>query len=325
MLMISTILSISSNSWMGMWIGLEINLMSIIPLMINMKNSYSSESSIKYFITQAISSAIILLSIILTMKSNNLSFQMNNIYSIMFNSAMFMKLGAAPFHFWFPEIIGGLSWMNCLILLTWQKITPMILSSYNNINIIFISFIIMFSIIIGSMMGLNQTNMRKILTYSSINHIGWMLASFLTFETIWTYYFTTYSILSIIIISIMNSFNILNIKQFSVFMSKNFLIYMIFLMNFLSLGGLPPFLGFMPKWLTINMMILNSFYILTFFMIICTLISLYYYIRLTLSSLTLLSNELNFYLSYNNHYFLYLINFINFSSLILCTLMFNFI
>nr|ALO70984.1 NADH deshydrogenase subunit 2 [Pselaphinae sp. 3 EF-2015] len=320
-LLMSTMISISSNSWFGMWLGLEINLLSIIPLMNNIKNSYSSESSIKYFMVQVISSSFILLTMIFIMK-----FNYNNSINLIMNSSFLMKMGAAPFHFWFPEIMEGLNWMNCLIMLTWQKITPMIILNYILINLNFIMIIIMISIMIGSIMGINQNNLRKILTYSSINHIGWMISSIMFLEMLWIYYFLIYSIIIINIILILSKYFIFHLKQMFMFFNKNFKLNFIFIMNFFSLGGIPPFVGFFPKWLTIQMLILNNHSLLSYFMITFTLITLFYYMRLMFSTLNLNQNQIFFNKVKMTSMLLFsLINFFNLSSFLFCTILFNFI
>nr|ALO70871.1 NADH deshydrogenase subunit 2 [Rybaxis sp. 1 EF-2015] len=324
-LIMSTFITISSNSWMGMWIGLEINMLSIIPLMNNIKNSYSSEASMKYFIVQAISSSILMLTMILMIKSMIFSFYMNMTLNLILNSSILTKMGAAPFHFWFPEIMEGLNWINCFIMMTWQKIAPMILLSYSMFNIQFLIMIIMFSMVIGGIMGLNQTNLRKILTYSSINHMSWMISSMLLMESIWFYYLVVYSLILSNLILILNKFNIFHMKQFFFLCSKNSLNLYLYSMNFLSMGGLPPFIGFFPKWLIIQNMINENFIFLAYLMIILTLITLFYYIRMMFSTLTLNINEVNFLKNKNNNNFLInLMNFMNIVSLPFCTLLFNF-
>nr|QNP10058.1 NADH dehydrogenase subunit 2 [Ochthebius peisonis] len=321
-LMIGTLISISSYSWMGMWMGLEINLLSIIPLFSNSKNMLSNEASLKYFITQALASTIMLFSII--MISSNLFESWNNNFNLIFNSSMLTKMGAAPFHFWFPEVMEGLNWNNCLMLLTWQKIAPMILLTYSN-NMMFFFFIIIVSMMISGIMGLNQTSLRKILAFSSINHIGWMISSMIFMETIWIIYFIVYSIISINIILIFKEFKIFYLKQLFNSMNKNSMIKMFFIMNFLSLGGLPPFLGFMPKWLTIQTLIENNLFLMTFMMVILTLITLYFYMRITFSTLMINMNEMN-YFNYqkNNYWFTMIFNFLSLNGLLILTLIFNF-
>nr|YP_010947525.1 NADH dehydrogenase subunit 2 [Hesperus amabilis]WGO76428.1 NADH dehydrogenase subunit 2 [Hesperus amabilis] len=321
-----TLISISSLSWMGMWMGLEINLLSIIPLMNSNKNSYSSEASLKYFITQALASTIILFSMMILLNDIPLVNLANKSIIMMFNSAILTKMGAAPFHFWFPEIMEGLNWNLCLIMLTWQKITPMVILMYNSNLPLFFMIIIIFSMLISGIIGFNQTSMRKILAYSSINHIAWMISTMFIMETTWFYYFIVYVAISINITLIFNLLNVFQIKQMITVMNKNPQVKFFFILNFLSLGGLPPFLGFFPKWLTIQNLIENNFFIMTFIMIILTLLTLVYYIRLMYSTILLSSSEMNFILYPKlNQFWIFSSNFVILVSLLTCTILFNYL
>nr|YP_010166582.1 NADH dehydrogenase subunit 2 [Hydrocolus stagnalis]QRV62673.1 NADH dehydrogenase subunit 2 [Hydrocolus stagnalis] len=330
MLFMGTFITISSYSWLGIWMGLEINLLSFIPL-INMKNNqYSSESSMKYFLIQALASSILLFSIIMTMSQSkmiNEMFFFNKTLMMMMNSAILLKLGAAPFHFWFPEIIEGLNWINSLILMTWQKIAPMMILSYTMKLNNYIYMIIILSTLIGSIGGLNQISLRKILAYSSINHIGWMLTSFIMNEITWIIYFMIYSFISISIIFIFNKFNIFMLNQLFMMMNNMYMIKYFMLMNLLSLGGLPPFLGFLPKWIIIQNLSLNN-PMLILFMIMMTLITLFFYLRISYSSIMINNNELNFLMilkknNYNNMT-MNLLTFTSIFGMILYTMFINF-
>nr|AND96551.1 NADH deshydrogenase subunit 2 [Tiniocellus spinipes] len=323
-LILGTLISISSYTWMGMWLGLEINLLSIIPLMSNSNNSMAAEAAMKYFITQTMASMIFLFSLI--MMSLNFYFMMNNfILTSMLYSSLFIKMGAAPFHFWFPEIMEGLSWSNSFIMLTWQKIAPLVLITYPNFNSFkFMILIVIFCTLISGIMGMNQTNMRKILAYSSINHLSWMLSSMLFFESIWIFYFLVYFITTFNIVIILNLFNIFHINQLFSSLNQYPLIKFFFMLNFLSLGGLPPFIGFLPKWLTIQMLIKMNLFSLSLIVIVMTLITLFFYLRIvtlgtTLTSKSKLINK-NYLKSFNTFY---LINFIILMMLLFITLMFN--
>nr|WKW76329.1 NADH dehydrogenase subunit 2 [Teinopalpus aureus]WLF86366.1 NADH dehydrogenase subunit 2 [Teinopalpus aureus]WLN31357.1 NADH dehydrogenase subunit 2 [Teinopalpus aureus] len=281
-LFFSTLISISSNSWLGCWIGLEINLLSFIPLISNSKNLLSSEAALKYFLTQSIASINFLFTILLMMIILK-NFEINNLMSIMINSSMLMKMGSAPFHFWFPNIIEGLSWFNCFILMSWQKISPMILLSYY-INTNFLLMIMILNVIIGVLGGINQTSLRKLMTFSSINNLGWMLAAMMISENLWMFYLLMYSFLISIMCLLFNLLNTYFINQLFI-INMNFSIKISLLINFLSLGGLPPFLGFFPKWIIINIMIMNKFFIITFIFIMMSLIMLFFYIRIIYSSI----------------------------------------
>nr|YP_010274878.1 NADH dehydrogenase subunit 2 [Satarupa nymphalis]UJV31573.1 NADH dehydrogenase subunit 2 [Satarupa nymphalis]WNO18654.1 NADH dehydrogenase subunit 2 [Satarupa nymphalis khamensis] len=279
-LMLSTFISISSNSWMGCWIGLEINLLSFIPLISNSNNLLSSETAIKYFLIQSIASINFLFTILLKLILIK-NFEINNFFSILINSSLLMKMGSAPFHFWFPNIIEGMSWLNCFILMSWQKITPMILLSYY-LNKNFLMMIMLMNTIIGAIGGINQTSLRKLMSFSSINNLGWMMFSILISESLWLMYFILYSFLISIMCFMFYIMNIYFINQLFIY-NMNFLMKFILFMNFLSMGGLPPFLGFFPKWMIINFMIFNKFYIISFIFIMMSLITLFFYIRIIYS------------------------------------------
>nr|QNE85850.1 NADH dehydrogenase subunit 2 [Platypalpus cursitans] len=293
-LMMGTLITISSNSWLGAWIGLEINLLAFIPLINNYTNIMSTEASLKYFLTQAMASAILLFCIIISMMKFNFSFHMNNsIYlNIMLGSTLLLKSGTAPFHFWFPEVMEGLTWMNCLLLMTWQKIAPLILISYLTMKNFMFLFIIT-SAIIGSIGGLNQTSVKKIMAFSSINHLSWMLTAMMTSTSMWMTYFLFYSFLSSSLILLFYLFQINHINQlFSMFFHKKTIKFMLFT-NFLSLGGLPPFLGFLPKWLVINFLIMKQQMFLMTVMVMCALITLFFYLRMCYTTFMLNFNKPN--------------------------------
>nr|QBF00326.1 NADH dehydrogenase subunit 2 [Stegana wanglei] len=305
-----SLISITSNSWLSAWMGLEINLLSFIPLMSDNNNLMSTEASLKYFLIQALASSVLLFAVIILMMKNILNFEMNHLYSSsIIMSSLLLKSGAAPFHFWFPNIMEGLSWMNCLLLMTWQKIAPLMLISYLNVDLI-LYFSIILSVIIGSLGGLNQTSLRKLLAFSSINHLGWMLISLKINLSIWFIYFFLYSFLSFTLIFLFNSFKIFHFNQmFSLFFNQKPLKF-ILMMNFLSLGGLPPFLGFMPKWLVIQQLSLENQYFLLTILVMTALITLFFYLRICFSAFMLNYTENNWIIDSKlntNNFFVHLI------------------
>nr|YP_011035827.1 NADH dehydrogenase subunit 2 [Penicillidia jenynsii]WRI60683.1 NADH dehydrogenase subunit 2 [Penicillidia jenynsii] len=272
LLIFSSLISISSNSWFSMWIGLEMNLLFFIPLMSDNK-LMSTESSIKYFLIQSLGSLTLMFSFLLML------FYFEEIYKILMMISLLLKMGAAPFHFWFPIVIEGLSWMNSFILMTWQKLSPMILISYI-MNMKLLILVIFFSSIISSFLGMNQISLRKFLAFSSINHLSWMIASLFFSNLFMIMYFFFYSLMTYSIIIYFKMFNISYINQLysTFFFNKYFKLFIMF--NFLSYGGLPPFMGFFPKWLVIqNLCLLNQFFLLSI-MIFSSLIFLFLYIRL---------------------------------------------
>nr|YP_009113924.1 NADH dehydrogenase subunit 2 [Gonepteryx rhamni]AGG39567.1 NADH dehydrogenase subunit 2 [Gonepteryx rhamni] len=309
-LFFSTLISISSNSWLGCWMGLEISFLSLILLISNNMNLLHTEASLKYFLIQSIASINFLFIILMKMFFFK-NFEINNLFSILINSSLLMKMGSTPFHFWFPNIMEGLNWINCFILMSWQKISPMILVSYY-FNNNFIMLIMILNVIIGAISGFNQTSIRKLMAFSSINNLGWLLAAMMISENMWMFYFIFYSFLISIMCFTFYFLNIFYINQM-INLNLNSLLKISLFINFFSLGGLPPFLGFFPKWMIINYLIMNNLYLITIIFLMSSLIMLFFYIRIIYLSILLNFFKLKWFKIYlkNN-----LIKFINFFSLI---------
>nr|YP_009176806.1 NADH dehydrogenase subunit 2 [Delia antiqua]ALJ11005.1 NADH dehydrogenase subunit 2 [Delia antiqua] len=289
-LMMGTLISISANSWLGTWMGLEINLLSFIPLMKDNK-LMSTEASLKYFLTQALASSMFLFAVILFLLNSSKS-NSNYFMEMIIFSSLLLKSGSAPFHFWFPNVMEGLSWLNALILMTWQKIAPLMLMSYVIFKPLIITSIIL-SGLIGALGGLNQTSLRKLMAYSSINHLSWMLTTMYNSNILWMIYFTFYTFLTFSMIFMFNMFKISHINQlFSMFLYSKIMKFFLFF-NLLSLGGLPPFLGFFPKWIVIQSLTMNNQLLLLTFMVLMALITLYFYMRLCYSAFMLNYYESN--------------------------------
>nr|AMX22874.1 NADH dehydrogenase subunit 2 [Coptotermes travians] len=288
------LVSVSSNSWIGAWMGLEVNLMSFIPLMSNIKNMYNTEASLKYFIVQVLASATLLFMVVMKTMTEDL-FTLTNVgtpYTPMIVcTPLLLKSGAAPFHWWFPGVMEGLSWENCGLLMTVQSAAPMMLMSYLiEINPFMLS-IILASTIVGAIGGLNQTSMRKILTYSSINHTGWMLMALIAGDNMWMMYFMIYSALVLTVLSVIKLSSVSFINQTMMTNSETKLMKFMMFTSLLSLGGLPPFLGFLPKWLIIQAMTMNKLMPMAALMVITSLITLYYYLKISYSSFMILTTE----------------------------------
>nr|AQP28787.1 NADH dehydrogenase subunit 2 [Amitermes sp. 3 TB-2017] len=286
------LVSVSSNSWLGAWMGLEINLMSFIPLMSNVKNMYNTEASLKYFIVQVLASATLLFMVVMkTLTEDLFTFEESTYTPMIICTPLLLKSGAAPFHWWFPGVMEGLSWENCALLMTVQKAAPLMLLSYLiDINAFTLS-IIMTSTIVGAIGGLNQTSMRKILTYSSINHTGWMLIALTTSENLWMVYFMIYSTLTLTVVSAIKLSGMSFINQTMMTNKETKLMKFMMFTSLLSLGGLPPFLGFLPKWIIIQAMIANNMAPLATIIVVTSLITLYYYLKISYSSFMILSAE----------------------------------
>nr|UEP16619.1 NADH dehydrogenase subunit 2 [Megalotomus costalis] len=311
MTIMSSLMVLSADNWLGMWMGLEINLMSFIPLISKSKNKSTSQAMMIYFLTQSIGSITLLFSVLMnSMILLNLPF--NKLIMILMYISIMIKIGMAPFHLWLPEMLSNLPWFEALILLTWQKVGPLFVLNNMNPNMWLIYFSAISSAMIGAIGGLNQTSLRKILAYSSINHLGWMTL-FMSMNISWYKYLMIYSLLIFLLCTILsgNNFYFINqINSSSVSMMEKYL----FSIMLLSIGGLPPFIGFLPKWMVIQSMIKTNLYFILILMMFFSLITLFYYLRL-ISSMILLYSSTNKWNKYSkmNNFFIYMIYLINLS------------
>nr|YP_009154102.1 NADH dehydrogenase subunit 2 [Gandalfus puia]AKC99385.1 NADH dehydrogenase subunit 2 [Gandalfus puia] len=316
-LILGTLLSISSSSWFGAWIGLELNLLSFIPLISIKMNPYFSEAALKYFLIQALASTLIIMSSCLILLAPMMSMSL-------ILMALLLKLGAAPFHFWFPQIMEGLSWPQTILLMTIQKLAPMFLISYLLTSPTLSQIVILsasLSAITGALGGFNITKLRKIMAFSSINHMSWMLIAMSISDTMWLMYFFFYTLISS---SIAILFHFIKAFYLSDLLSPNYpkSFYVLTLpLSLLSLGGLPPFTGFIPKWIMIQILILNQMIFPLLILLLSALVTLYFYLRILTPFILLMGPSLSFNMKHPSNtslsFFLPFISFLNFLGLLL--------
>nr|AFT90790.1 NADH dehydrogenase subunit II [Anolis carolinensis] len=289
-----TIITMISYHWLMAWVGLELNTLAIIPIISTMHHPRSTEAATKYFLTQAAASALILFSS-MTNAWNTGSWDITQPLTspshILLTMALAMKLGLAPLHFWLPEVIQGSTMTTAFIITTWQKIAPMslIFLTMNNLSTSVFLLMGLLSSLVGGWGGLNQTQTRKIMAYSSIAHLGWMatISSIMTnilIMNLLIYLIMTTSVFLSLIISKSKT-----IQDTTSTWTLSPTLTIIMLLSLLSLGGLPPLTGFIPKWLIMEELILQNFNLLISMMATSSLLSLYFYLRLTYTTALTLS------------------------------------
>nr|AEG24060.1 NADH dehydrogenase subunit 2 [Canis lupus familiaris] len=287
--MTGTMIVMLSSHWLLIWIGFEMNMLAIIPILMKKYNPRAMEASTKYFLTQATASMLLMMGVTINLLYSGqwvISKISNPIASIMMTTALTMKLGLSPFHFWVPEVTQGITLMSGMILLTWQKIAPMsILYQISpSINTNLLMLMALTSVLVGGWGGLNQTQLRKIMAYSSITHMGWMTAIITYNPTMMVLNLTLYILmtLSTFMLFMLNSST--TTLSLSHMWNKFPLITSMILILMLSLGGLPPLSGFIPKWMIIQELTKNNMIIIPTLMAITALLNLYFYLRLTYST-----------------------------------------
>nr|YP_010363434.1 NADH dehydrogenase subunit 2 [Atkinsoniella aurantiaca]UNZ12535.1 NADH dehydrogenase subunit 2 [Atkinsoniella aurantiaca] len=265
-MIIGVMVCICSNNWMMMWSGLEISLISFLPLMIS-SNSLSSESMMKYFIIQSMSSSILMFGLLLLMMMMNMSMFIMIV-------ALLLKVGMAPFHNWVLSVVEGITYESIFILLTLMKISPLMIMSYINLTM---WIPIMLSLVLGSILGINQNSFRKILAYSSIYNLGF-ICSCINEMSLWLVYMLIYMFMLMCIMLMMTKLNICYLNQIMIneFSLKIKISFWLMMMSF---GGVPPMLGFMSKLMLFEFIIVNNQMFILMIMLVSSLIVMFYYIR----------------------------------------------
>nr|YP_009368115.1 NADH dehydrogenase subunit 2 [Lepilemur otto]ADP68168.1 NADH dehydrogenase subunit 2 [Lepilemur otto] len=288
-----TTLTAVSSHWLLMWIGLEINMLAVIPILMKNYKPRSTEAATKYFLTQATASMLLMFTIVLNATNSgqwNITSTHNQFTSLTITIALTMKMGMTPFHFWVPEVTQGISLMAGMLLLTWQKLAPISIMlqihPWTNMNILLL--IALLSILVGGWGGLNQTQLRKILAYSSIAHMGWMMAILTFCPSLTVLSLSIYLALTIVMFTTLNLSMSTTTLTLSNLWNKAPMITLTTMVTLLSLGGLPPLTGFLPKWMIIQDLSKNNNTIMATIMAIMALLNLYFYMRLIYNtSLTL--------------------------------------
>nr|YP_010924949.1 NADH dehydrogenase subunit 2 [Chanohirata theae]WKB17927.1 NADH dehydrogenase subunit 2 [Chanohirata theae] len=286
-MVIGVAMSICSNNWISMWMGLEISILCFIPFMQTDK-ILSEESSIKYFIIQSMASACLLLGIISMLIGVNMYNE-----TFLMSMSMLIKIGVAPFHNWLLYIVENLKYMVMFTLITILKVPPLTILSYCTMNT---EMPVMLSMLLGAVLCLNQTSTRKIIAYSSIFNIG-LLLMVIKSNSVWINYLIIYSLLIMIMILILSESKINFINQmisnkFNPWIKTNIW------MNMLSMGGMPPLMGFIPKIMVMQMMIKENSWMMLMTLILSSLLVLSFYLRLAFTAMF----NFNYMLKWNMNY-----------------------
>nr|WMN13862.1 NADH dehydrogenase subunit 2 [Pleuronectes quadrituberculatus] len=294
---LGTTLTFASSHWLLAWMGLEINTLAIIPLMAQHHHPRAVEATTKYFLAQATAAATLLFASTTNAWLTgqwDIQQMTHPLPTTMIVIALALKIGLAPMHSWLPEVLQGLDLTTGLILSTWQKLAPFaLLLQIQTTNPTPLIIIGLLSALVGGWGGLNQTQLRKVLAYSSIAHLGWMMlilqfSPLLSLLALLTYFTMTFSAFLIFKVNKATTVNALAISW-----AKTPALTALAPLVLLSLGGLPPLTGFMPKWFILQELTKQDLPALATIAALTALLSLYFYLRLSYAmTLTMFPNNL---------------------------------
>nr|AAL65964.1 NADH dehydrogenase subunit 2 [Mitrephanes olivaceus]AXZ96903.1 NADH dehydrogenase subunit 2 [Mitrephanes olivaceus] len=298
-LLLGTAITISSNHWIMAWTGLEINTLAALPLISKSHHPRAIEASTKYFLIQATASTLLLFSSMINAWFTgqwDITQLTHPLSCMLLTTAISMKLGLVPFHFWFPEVLQGSSLMTSLLLATVMKFPPTILLFLTSpsLNPTLLSMMAVASAALGGWMGLNQTQIRKIMAFSSISHLGWMTIILIYSPKLTLITFYLYSLTTAAIFLALNTTNTLKLSTLMAAWSKTPSLTATLMLTLLSLAGLPPLTGFLPKWLIIEELAKQELTTTATVIALLSLLGLFFYLRLAYcATITLPPNPAN--------------------------------
>ena len=245
---------------------------------------------------------------------------------------LFFKLGIVPFHFWMIWVMESIpfSYLGFFAILPKIAILGLLLKIlyFSFIKIIFyvellniISILSILTIFVGSLGGLIQVKIKKLLAYSSINNMGFMISlivffKYLTLNIIF-FYLIIYVFISLIVFGIfmilnnyINNLLVEKIGDLQNLFFNNPIISLLLQLCFFSFLGLPPLAGFFSKFYILNWLILNKFFFLSFIIILLSVISSFYYIRLIKIMFFFENNKIKFFKFNKSKFIIYFILFI---------------
>ncbi len=317
--LVGILVLISSRNIISMYLGLELQSVCLYILASYRKYDIkSSEAGVKYFIIGALSSGILLygLSIIYAFtnstdfyeisKSINLSLQSNenfliiNIGFILILCGLFFKIAVVPFHMWAPDVYEGSPTSITAFFTTIPKIGVIAFlmkflnttfESYSDAWFQILYLVSVISMILGSIAAVNQSNIKRLLAYSSISHMGFILIGILTANHIGIKSVQLY--ISIYMVNVLgiftcilclknkiNGYYLEDIKNFSGLLKKNPFLSFSFAILLFSLAGIPPLSGFFGKLYILISAIESKLYVLSVIAVLTSIISAFYYLRI---------------------------------------------
>nr|AER59030.1 NADH dehydrogenase subunit 2 [Xiphocolaptes falcirostris] len=299
-LLLGTTITISSNHWAMAWTGLEINTLAILPLISKPHHPRAIEAATKYFLIQAAASTLLLFSCTtnaLFTGQWDITQLTHPISCLLLTTAISTKLGLVPFHFWFPEVLQGSSLTTGLLLATAMKFPPvtLFLLTSHSLNHTLLTIMAIASAALGGWAGLNQTQIRKILAFSSISHLGWMTIIIIYNHKLTLITFYLYCMMTTAIFLTLKTTKTLKLSTMMTAWTKIPSLNAILMLTLLSLAGLPPLTGFLPKWLIIQELTKQEMTSTATIIALLSLLGLFFYLRLAYcATITLPPNSANY-------------------------------
>nr|YP_010890066.1 NADH dehydrogenase subunit 2 [Praya dubia]WJJ70090.1 NADH dehydrogenase subunit 2 [Praya dubia] len=290
---IGSFVIITYDHFLIIYLGLEIQTFSFLILISkNKKWINSSEAGLKYFMLGALSSGLFLFGVVLLFITNfSLTIQdfllhNNPLSSLLISLSFFFKLSLFPFHFWVPDIYEGSSLKVLGLIGSLPKISVIYVLIQFKVSWLFLMCSLL-SIIVGTLGALNQTKIKRLVAYSGISNIGFIVLG-LTLINQKSYlinniYLVLYIIGFISFIILISKIS-LSKNNYIIELSDNQFINILFSLSWIiilfSIAGIPPFSGFISKWLLIWNILEENYIISSLICIVFSALGVVYYIKI---------------------------------------------
>nr|QJS34548.1 NADH dehydrogenase subunit 2 [Parantipathes cf. hirondelle NB-2020]QJS34561.1 NADH dehydrogenase subunit 2 [Parantipathes hirondelle]QJS34574.1 NADH dehydrogenase subunit 2 [Parantipathes sp. NB-2020]QJS34601.1 NADH dehydrogenase subunit 2 [Sibopathes cf. macrospina NB-2020] len=315
MVTLGGVLLVLSSNWLSVYLAIELPTLSLFILAAQKRGSgHSAESGLKYFVLGALSSGLFLFGCALlcgltggasipcidlvlnqgvaqTLNSavnqvGDPSGVMTPIGSLLITIALLFKLSAAPFHMWAPDVYDGAPTTTTALLATVPKmaIFSILVTIGPVVNLLLIGAV--FSMVVGAIGALNQTKVKRLLAYSGIGHMGFVLwgIEIGSFESVLAslIYMILYVTMSICIFAILLALGVVKnlIVEFSGLSRREPVLAFTLALTLLSIAGIPPLVGFLSKWLVLLSGVVYQYYLVSILAVICSVVAGVYYVRI---------------------------------------------
>nr|YP_010042731.1 NADH dehydrogenase subunit 2 [Protoreaster nodosus]QPC56368.1 NADH dehydrogenase subunit 2 [Protoreaster nodosus] len=283
----------SSHHWFTVWVGLELNTLSIVPILCGNFSPRGVESSVKYFLVQSVSAAVILNVVVIQAwlySSWDIGQPMGVYTSLLMTFAIGLKLGLFPCHYWFPDVIQGVGFLQGLALSTWQKFAPFVVlvNVVDSLNVGLLACLGAFSVLVGGWGGLNQTQVRKVLAFSSIAHMGWICSTVGYSLSGGCVMLFVYVIINSGVFLLAGEYDLKSLSHVGRLSCFSYGGGACLALSVLSLGGLPPLFGFSIKFVSLSCLVGNGSLMLAGVLVLGSLLSLFFYLRVAFNSILVL-------------------------------------
>ena len=311
---VGMMLMVSANNFLSLFMSIELQSLTLYILVsFSRKDSFSSEAGVKYFIIGSLSTCIFLFGTSLiyglvgSVSFENISIFMSEqltiptfliVGLIFILVSISLKISAAPFHMWTPDVYQGAPTLVTTILSTIPKIAAfgvlirLLVYPFSEIIIDWGKILIILSItsmLVGSLGALLQSDLKRLMAYSTINHIGFMLMALvpgtedgITAICIYLIFYVTMNLGVFLFVLNMNrdQINVSGIKDLSGLYKNQPLMATFMAILLFSMAGVPPMAGFIGKLIILNIIIDNNLFYLAIIAVLTSVIAAFYYIRL---------------------------------------------